>query len=92
MERPERRVHDRRLETIFGTVDVERMGYARAGHDSLPPLDASLNLPGERWPSADRISMMSFSSILPRSDACRQRPACDTGARNTVPTYDAGPR
>ena len=49
VERPEQRVHDRRLETIFGTVDVERLGYARAGHDSLHPLDASLNLPPERY-------------------------------------------
>ena len=46
VERPERRVHDRRLETTFGTVDVERMGYGRAGHESL---DASLNLPPERY-------------------------------------------
>ena len=49
VERPERRVHDRRLETTFGTVDVERMGYGRAGHESLHPLDASLNLPPERY-------------------------------------------
>ena len=49
VERPERRVHDRRLETIFGTMNVERLGYARAGHDSLHPLDASLNLPAERY-------------------------------------------
>ena len=49
VERRERRVHGRRLETIFGTVDVERVGYARAGHDSLHPLDASLNLPPERY-------------------------------------------
>ncbi len=49
VERPERRVHDRRLETTFGTVDVERMGYGRAGHDSLHPLDTSLNLPPERY-------------------------------------------
>ena len=49
VERPEQRVHDRRLETIFGTVNVERLGYARAGHDSLHPLDASLNLPPERY-------------------------------------------
>ena len=49
VERPEQRVHDRHLETIFGTVDVERLGYARAGHDSLHPLDASLNLPPERY-------------------------------------------
>ena len=49
VERRERRVHRRRLETIFGTVGVERLGYARAGHDSLHPLDASLNLPPERY-------------------------------------------
>ena len=49
VERPERRVHDRRLETTFGTVDVERVGYGRAGHESLHPLDASLNLPPERY-------------------------------------------
>ena len=49
VERPERRVHERHLETIFGTVDVDRVGYARPGHDSLHPLDASLNLPGERY-------------------------------------------
>ena len=42
-------MHDRRLETIFGTVDVERVGYARPGHESLHPLDASLNLPAERY-------------------------------------------
>ena len=49
VERGERRVHRRRLETIFGTVDVKRAGYARPGHDSLHPLDASLNLPPERY-------------------------------------------
>ena len=49
VERSERRVHERHLETIFGTVQVERVGYARAGHDSLHPLDAALNLPGERY-------------------------------------------
>ena len=37
------------METIFGTVQVDRVGYARAGHDSLHPLDASLNLPPERY-------------------------------------------
>ena len=49
VERSERRVHERRLETTFGTVQVERLGYARAGHDSLHPLDAALNLPVERY-------------------------------------------
>ena len=45
----ERRVHKRAVETIFGTVDVGRVGYARPGHESLHPLDASLNLPVERY-------------------------------------------
>ena len=49
VERSERRVHERHLETTFGTVDVERVGYARPGHESLHPLDASLNLPPERY-------------------------------------------
>ena len=49
VERAERRVHERHLETTFGTVQVERVGYARSGHDSLHPLDASLNLPPERY-------------------------------------------
>ena len=42
-------MHERHLETTFGTVEVERLGYARPGHDSLHPLDAALNLPPERY-------------------------------------------
>ena len=45
VERSERRVHERHIETTFGTVQVERLGYARPGHDSLHPLDAALNAP-----------------------------------------------
>ena len=52
VERSERRLHDRQLETTFGTVAVERLGYARRGHDSLHPLDTSLNLPAERYSSS----------------------------------------
>ena len=49
VERSERRVHERRIETTFGTVRVARAGYAQAGQDSLHPLDAALNLPAERY-------------------------------------------
>ena len=49
VERSQRRVHERRLETTFGTVAVERVGYARPGQNSLHPLDAALNLPPERY-------------------------------------------
>jgi hypothetical protein len=40
---------DRRLCTIFGSVDVTRMGYGARKHASLCPLDAELNLPKERY-------------------------------------------
>ena len=48
-ERIRKRVHKRELETIFGTVTVERAGYGAEGQESLHPLDAALNLPEERY-------------------------------------------
>ena len=42
-------MHERRIETTFGTARVARTGYAQAGQDSLHPLDAALNLPAERY-------------------------------------------
>jgi hypothetical protein len=49
VERPQVRPHDRKLETVFGTVSVERAGYGQKGLDSLHPLDAELNLPDEKY-------------------------------------------
>ena len=49
VERPERRDHERNLETIFGTVQVRRTGYAAEGCESLHPLDAALNLPTDLY-------------------------------------------
>jgi hypothetical protein len=43
------RLQERALETVFGTVFVERAGYGRQGADSLHPLDGELNLPVERY-------------------------------------------
>ncbi len=42
-------VHDRQLETIFGTVTVSRTGYGTEGKPSLHPLDGALNLPVEKY-------------------------------------------
>jgi hypothetical protein len=42
-------VHDRQLETIFGTVTVSRTGYGAEGTSSLHPLDGELNLPVEKY-------------------------------------------
>ena len=70
VERRERRVHKRAVETVFGTVDVGRVGYARPGHESLHPLDASLNLPSERYSLevrrrvASAVASRSFDEAL----------------------------
>ena len=48
-ERSRLRLQERKLETVFGTVSVERAGYGKKGVESLHPLDAELNLPDERY-------------------------------------------
>jgi hypothetical protein len=45
VERTHYRLHPRRLETIFGTVSLERVGYGARGEESLHVLDADVNLP-----------------------------------------------
>jgi hypothetical protein len=40
--------HERALETVFGTVSVERLAYRAPGVRNLHPADAALNLPVER--------------------------------------------
>ena len=40
--------HARALETVFGTVTVERLAYRAPGLGNLHPADAALNLPVER--------------------------------------------
>jgi hypothetical protein len=42
-------LHPRQIETVFGTVTVERVGYGCKGSHSLHPLDAELNLPDEKY-------------------------------------------
>ena len=49
IERRRQRPQLRQLETVLGTVTVERTGYGQPGEASLHPLDAELNLPDERY-------------------------------------------
>lgn len=49
IDRTRVRVQERGLETVFGTVTVNRAGYGAAGRQSLHPLDAELNLPQELY-------------------------------------------
>lgn len=49
VERRQVRLQERKLETVFGTISVERAGYVQEATESLHPLDAELNLPNERY-------------------------------------------
>ena len=49
IQRSRIRPQQRELETVFGTVSVERAGYGQQGVESLHPLDAELNVPDERY-------------------------------------------
>lgn len=52
--RTHRREQGRNLESLFGTVRLERLGYGAEGCKSLHPLDARLNLPEELYSHAVR--------------------------------------
>jgi len=60
----------RRLETIFGTVDVRRLGYGKAGVDSVFPMDRCLNLPQDKYSHglrrrlADEVARNSFDNAV----------------------------
>ena len=56
LERPDgdvlyshRRLSDRSLTTVFGTVELIRMGYSRPGAQSIFPLDQALALPARSF-------------------------------------------
>ena len=49
VERERVQLHERNVETVFGTATVTRAGYGAAGKQSLHPLDAALNLPEELY-------------------------------------------
>ena len=46
--RTHHRIDERPLESVFGTVRVQREGVGARGADALHPVDAALNLPHER--------------------------------------------
>ena len=64
--------HDkgRKLETLFGTVEVERTGHSGRGLSTLYPVDASLNLPATKYSHevdrqvAKAAARMSFDEAL----------------------------
>jgi hypothetical protein len=49
VERTQVRTATRKLETLFGTVEIERQLYQEPGSEGLAPLDAALGLPTEKY-------------------------------------------
>jgi hypothetical protein len=49
IDRSNVRFHNRKIETVFGTVETSRTGYGNKGVASVHPLDAQLNIPPERY-------------------------------------------
>jgi hypothetical protein len=47
--RTHRRMRERTLITMFGEVNIKRLGYGSRGHSSLFPKDAILNLPEDSY-------------------------------------------
>lgn len=68
-DRPRIRVQERKLETVFGTVAINRAGYGQESMTSLHPLDAELNLPPERYSHelrrrvAEEVAKTSFDEV-----------------------------
>ena len=44
-----KKLHRRRILTLFGELNVTRLGYAAPGHRAIHPLDAELQLPGRTY-------------------------------------------
>lgn len=64
------RLHERKVETVFGTVQDKRAGYGQKGVESLHPLDAELNIPPQRYSLelrrriAEEIAKNSFDETV----------------------------
>lgn len=69
-KRTHRRYQKRRLRSIFGEVEVKRIGYGGRGIKSLQPLDGELNLPKEvyshglRKKIAQEVSKNGFDEVV----------------------------
>jgi hypothetical protein len=78
-----RRLHTRRLKTIFGPIDITRMSYSRPGAESIHPLDEALQLPARSF-SYELQKRMVKAAVQGTFREARERMAEITGA--PVPT------
>lgn len=72
IERPDQ---ERKIETVFGKVNLNRTGYAHKGHKSLHPMDGELNLPPDLYSLelqrrvAEESAKNSFEEVVKTIDA-----------------------
>jgi hypothetical protein len=45
IERTHKRISERQIKTLFGTINIKRIGYSNRGNHGLFPTDSLLNLP-----------------------------------------------
>ena len=68
--RGQQRLHQRGLSTLFGQIQLKRLGYGATGVESLHPLDAELNLPDEQYSlgvrrlAAQSAAQVSFDATV----------------------------
>ena len=80
--RTRRRRQKRRLMTVLGPVEIERIGYRAKGMHALTPVDVELNLPQRVYSYGVRRRVADFASRT-SFDQTAQMLASNTGA--TVP-------
>lgn len=84
IDRPHHREGARQLETLLGTVTVERAGHGARGMSTLFPLDAELNLPAElysfgiRRRAAEEAAKGSFDEVV---EVLRKHSGADVAKR-----------
>lgn len=95
-----RRIHKRIVQTLYGKIEIHRMGYSLRTHPNVFPLDALLNLPlsssfsfGLQRFIASRIPISAFSDVLKLTNditgvAIGQRQALEI-AQNAAVDFDA---
>src|SRR5271167_2175417 len=69
-----RRLSTRSLKTIFGTVEIVRMGYSRAGAPSLYPLDQTLALPARSFSYELQRRLVKAARKREKTDRLRPSP------------------
>ena len=80
VERTQVRTATRQLETLFGTVEIDRQLYQAPGSEGLAPLDAALSLPAEKY-SLEVRRLVAVESARASFDEVVELVATRTGAR-----------